>query len=231
MNLDFMFLKNLNILYVEDDPVIGTQTVALLKNFFHIVFYVDNAEEALTIFKSENVHILITDIRLPGISGLQLCEEVRKINRQLPIFITTMYDDKEKLQQAVKLNLVDYLIKPVSIQTIRKTLTESLKRIEESDVLVIHINSKTLYYPLLGELKVDGKSIGMTNKEIKLLDLLLKHKNKVVSKETIEQLVSGDETLTDAGYKNLIYRLRRKIEKNSIVSLSGVGIKLKIENT
>ena len=226
---NFKYLRNLNVLYVEDDPLVASQTVSLLEHFFHTVFHADNAEKALRVLKSEQIHLLITDIELPGMSGLKLCEEVRKTNRKLPIFITTVHDDREKLQQAVKLNLVDYLIKPISIPSIQQTLAETLKRVEESGMLIIQLNRETYFYPLRGVLEISGTTIPLTKKEITLLELLLKHSNQVVTRETIEQLVYPDEPLSDSGYKNLIYRLRKKIGKESISTLSGVGIKLKVE--
>lgn len=95
---------------------------------------------------------------------------------------------------------------------------------------MIHLNNDTQYYPLLGQLKVNEETVSMTHREIMLLDLLLKHKNKIVTKEIIQQLVYQDEILTDASYKSSIYRLRKKIGKDSITSLSGLGIKLNIEH-
>lgn len=228
--LEFSFLKNMNVLYVEDDDSLAMQTVKLLEYFFHTVTYCDNAEAALDLFTSKLFHLVITDIGLPGINGLQLCEEIRKIDQQIPIFITTIYDDKEKLLQAVKLNLVDYLIKPVSITSIQKTLLEALRRITTSTTLMIFINPGRTYNPLLGQIEVSGDPmpIPLSQKEIKLLNLLLQHKNKILPRETIEDVLYSDAPLTDSSYKSLIFRLRKKIGKDSITSLSGAGIKLNI---
>ena len=230
--LESSFLKNMNVLYVEDDSLVGIQTLKLLEHFFNTVSYCDNAEEALEIFTSKFIHLVITDIELPGMSGLQLCEEIRKSNQQIPIFITTIHDDKEKLQQAVKLNLVDYLIKPVSIPSIQKTLSESLRRITQSNMLMIHINHEVDYNPLLGQIEISGVKmpIPLSQKEIKLLNLLLQHKNKIVTRETIEQVLYTDKPLSDSSYKSLIFRLRKKIGKDTITSLSGAGIKLNVKN-
>ena len=159
-------------------------------------------------------------------SGLQLCREVRHGDLNMPIFITTMHDDKEKLMQAVTLNLVDYLVKPVSIHSLQKCLRESLKRLEESNALSVEIKKNIHYFPLRWELKILDNPVLLTQKEVNLLDLLLKHKNQVISRETIEQTLYPDEALSDSGYKSLIYRLRKKIGKDSITSHSGIGIKL-----
>lgn len=229
-DLESNFLNNMNVLYVEDDSSLAMQTVKLLKHFFHTVTHCDNAETALDLFSSKLFHLVITDIGLPGMNGLQLCEEIRKINLQIPIFITTIHDDKDKLQQAIKLNLVDYLIKPVSIKSIEKTLLESVKRVATSSALMIFINPEVTYNPLLGQIEVIGDTmpIPLSQKEIKLLNLLLQHKNQIVTRETIEHLLYSDTPLTDSSYKSLVFRLRKKIGKNSITSLSGAGIKLNI---
>ena len=228
VELNLKFLKNLDVLYIEDDTVLASQTVSLLEHFFANVFYAENAEDGLTIFTSRQIHIIITDIELPRMSGLELCEIVRETNLNIPIFITTMHDDKEKLKQAIKLNLVDYLIKPVSVTSIKKTLMESLKKLLESSTLSVKLNNNISYFPLRWELQVLNEPIILTQKEANLLDLLLKHKNQVVSRETIEHFLYPDEPLSESGYKSLIYRLRKKIGKDSIVSLSGIGIKLLI---
>lgn len=231
--LESSFLKNMNVLYVEDDSLVAIQTLKLLEHFFNTVTLCDNAEEALELFSSNLVHLVITDIELPRMSGLQLCEEIRKSNQQIPIFITTIYDDKEKLQQAVKLNLVDYLIKPVSIPSIQKTLLESLRRIIQSNMLMVHINDEIGYNPLLGQIEVSGveMAVPLSQKEIKLLNLLLQYKNQIVTRETIEQVLYSDTILSDSGYKSLIFRLRKKIGKDAITSLSGAGIRLNVEKT
>lgn len=223
---DIKLLKNLNVLYVEDDPIVGSHTVSLLNYFFQKVLYCDTAEEALELLNRETVHMIITDIELPGMSGLKLCEIIRKHDRKIPIFITSMHNHKEMLMGAVKLNLVDYLIKPISISSITEALSESLRRMEENGGLKIQLNSATSYWSLLGKLESDGNEIPLTHSEITLLNLLIRHKNQLVDRAEIEYLIAPDEPMSEPAYKNMIYRLRKKIGKETIVSVSGVGIKL-----
>lgn len=228
LSTDIKLLRDLNVLYVEDDPIVRSHTLSLLEHFFRKVFYCDNAEEALEIFTAqcETVQLIITDIELPGMNGLELCEKIRQTDRQIPIFITSMYDHKEMLMEAVKLNLIDYLIKPVSIPSITRTLQESLQRMFENGLFTVKIGSDIQYFPLLGQIEIAGNKITLTQSEITFLNLLLKHKNTVVDRNEIEYLLSPDEPMSDPAYKNLIYRLRKKIGKEHIVSVSGIGIKL-----
>lgn len=223
---DIKLLRNFSVLYVEDDLIVGSHTVSLLNHFFRKVFYCETAEKALELLDRETVHLIITDIELPGMSGLKLCEIIRKQNPQIPIFITSMYNHKEMLREAVKLNLVDYIIKPISISSIIEALYESLRRMEENGDLKIQLSSDTSYCPLLGKLESAGNEIPLTNVEITLLNHLIRHRNKIVDRTEIEYLVDPDEPMSEPAYKNMIYRLRKKIGKENIVSVSGVGIKL-----
>jgi DNA-binding response OmpR family regulator len=190
------------------------------------VFHNENAEDALKVLNSEYVHILITDIELPGMSGLELCEEIRKFNYHIPIFITSIYNDKEMLMKAIKLNLVDYLVKPVSTASITKTLIESLEHLNRDGEFLVKINDSVDYHPLCNELVVDGKITSLSLSEVKLLDLLIINKNKVVYKSTIEHALNPDETISDSAFRNILYRMRKKIGKDSIISVSRVGLKL-----
>lgn len=226
--MNIKILKNLNVLYVEDDPVISSHTITLLETYFHTVYWCDNAEDALELFMHERVHLIISDIELPGMNGLQLCEKIRKSNAQIPIFITTAHEEKEMLMQAVKLKLVDYLIKPITVNSLAQALGESLDQLNANGDLMVQIDHDRYYYPLIGEIKADGETILLNKFEIELLDLLLMNKNKIVNKTTIEHILNPDEPMSEAAYKNLIYRLRKKIGKENIVSVSGLGIKLVI---
>lgn len=218
----------MNLLYVEDDENIANPTLTLLERFFHKIYHSDNAEDALYIIKNEIIHMLITDIELPGMNGLTLCEEIRKTDQNLPIFITTIHDDTHTLIKAIKLNLVDFLLKPISVSAIMNALTESLNRIDYNNDFMVKIGDNIDFYPSSGELIVSDKKVNLTKYELKLLTFLVKHENKLISKSMIEDVVYYEEPMTDAACKNLIYRLRKKIGKDSIDTMVGAGIKLKV---
>ena len=227
MNLNH--LKNMNILYVEDDENIAHPTLTLLERFFHKIYHSDNAEYALKIIENEVIHMLITDIELPSMSGLSLCEEIRKTDQNLPIFITTIHDDTHTLIKAIKLNLVDFLVKPISAVTMMNALAESLKKFESNNDVRTTISDNVDFCPLSGELIISDKKVNLTMYELRLLSFLVEHKNKLISKSMIENVVYYEESMSDAAYKNLIYRLRKKIGKDAIHAIVGAGIKLKVK--
>ncbi|PHR58544.1 MAG: DNA-binding response regulator [Arcobacter sp.] len=226
------FLKSMNVLYIEDDPIVSSQTIKLLKFFFKDVYHCDNAEIALDLFEQELIHLIISDIELPKMNGLTFCKKIRETNQQIPIFITTIHDGKDKLLEAVKLNLTDYLIKPVSITSLQKTLIVSYQKALQNGALMVSISDTVFYNLLCGQVERKDQRIPipLAKIEIKLLNLLLEHKNQIVTRETIERVISPDKNLSDPSYKSLIFRLRKKIGKDAIISLSGVGIKLNTED-
>ena len=226
MNLNY--LKNMNVLYVEDDENIADTTLAVLEKFFHKIYHRDKAEDGLEVIENEVVHLLITDIELPGMSGLTLCEEIRKTDQNLPIFITTMHDDYDTLKKAIKLNLVDFLVKPISISAIINAVTESLNKIDYNNDFMTKIGDNIDFYPSSGELIVSDKKVNLTKYELKLLTFLAKHQNHLITKNMIEDVLDHEEPMTDAACKNLVYRLRKKIGKDSLHTVVGVGIKLKV---
>ena len=228
MKLDLKQLKNLNVLYVEDDANVSHPTITLLENFFAEVFYSEKAEDALKIIADEDIHLLITDIELPEMSGMQLCEKIRETDHKLPIFITTAYDDSDTLKKAIKLNLVDFLIKPIGVKSIIDALTATLKKIENNESVIIKINENAIFHPLSGNLLLSGSKTNLTENELLLLTFLTEHKNQLITKDKVEELLYHDELMTDAAYKNLIYRLRKKIGKESLQTVVGVGIKLNV---
>jgi DNA-binding response OmpR family regulator len=226
MNLDH--LKDMNVLYVEDDENIASGTITLLEKFFHKIYHRNNAEDGLEVIKNEAVDILITDIELPSMSGLTLCEEIRKVDHNLPIFITTMHDDYNTLKKAIRLNLVDFLVKPINVSTMMNALSETLNRIDYNNDHMTRIGDNIDFYPSSGELIVSDKKVNLTKYELKLLTFLAKHKNNLVTRNMIEDVLDYEETMTDAAHKNLIYRLRKKIGKDALHTVVGVGVKLKI---
>lgn len=228
MKLDLQYFKNLNLLYVEDDINVARPTITMLESFFNKIFYCESAELALELIENETIHLLITDIELTSMSGLELCEKIREKDQKLPIFITTIYDDNDTLKKAIKLNLVDFLVKPINKKMITNTLLETLKKLDKDEKSLFKINEDVVFNPLLGNIIKGNLTVNLTENELKLLTFLIKNKNQLIYKSTIDELLYQDVPMSDAAYKNLIYRLRKKIGKESLATIYKVGVKLNV---
>ncbi|MDO4621643.1 MAG: response regulator [Eubacteriales bacterium] len=109
-------IKHFNVLLVDDEYFLRQSLKRHFENFgttYHIAGEASNGEEALQILRKENIHILITDIRMPVMDGLELVQHVHELFPDVLTVILTGYADFEYAQQAIRYDVRDYLLKPV----------------------------------------------------------------------------------------------------------------------
>ena len=121
-------LKQCTILYAEDESIIRMNLTKQLSQYFKTVYAVKNGEEALEMYKKVSPDVLMLDINMPQLSGLEVAHAVRETNKDIPIVILTAYTESPLLLDAVELNLSKYLVKPIS----KTKLKEALLKVEES---------------------------------------------------------------------------------------------------
>lgn len=221
--MDISILKNLNLLYVEDDLMLRRNYSAIFNNFFLKVYEASDGFEALAIFEKEHIHVVATDIKMPKMSGLEFAHKIRKLSKNIPIFITTAYSEKDELIDAIKLNLVDYILKPLSYEALKKVLNDTIVKMSENNLLEIIIDSNSRYSPFTKIFTTDGVSSSLTNKESKLFELFLDNRNKILSKSIIEYEVYENEYMSDVALKMLLSKLRKKLQKPYIKTLKQSG--------
>jgi len=117
--------KELRILYVEDNEKIRTPSVELFQNFFSEVEVTENGEEALKIYEKEIFDVIITDISMPGMDGIEFIKRVRKDNLTIPIIVYSALNNPTSITACVTLNVDAYLLKPM----ISKNFIEALEKI------------------------------------------------------------------------------------------------------
>jgi DNA-binding response OmpR family regulator len=119
--------SNIRLLYVEDDNNTRDILVLSLRHFFQEIHLASNGEEGLEIFDRIHPDIVISDLRMPGMSGLEMTRKIREKNATVPVIVTTAYSDLEVLIEAVEAGIVHYLIKPVYIQDLLESVKKSLR--------------------------------------------------------------------------------------------------------
>ncbi len=123
--------KNITILYVEDNAGLQKQASKIFRKFFKNVYTAEDGEMGITLFKEKNPDIVITDIRMPKLNGLEMSKQIKDLNPDAKILITSAFDDKEKLLECIRIGVTDYLKKPISIDTLVKTLYDNIISINE----------------------------------------------------------------------------------------------------
>ncbi len=220
-------LKQLRILYIEDEDGVREYFTKTLNLLSKEVISVSNVEDAKDIYSSQNVDIIISDINLKGVSGIEFVKELRQTDTITPVILLTAHSEKSFLFEAIKLNLIDYLVKPVDFNLLNETLKKAVKSLVQNGKLEITFISG-IKYNLKQNLLYDedNKEIKLTSSEKKLLKLLLQNKERTISSEEIKYHIWEDNFATDGALKSLINKLRSKIGKESIKNHSSIGYQL-----
>lgn len=214
-------IDNAKILFADDDDMFRETTAKTLKKLFSEVYTASNGTEALALYRTLNPHVVMLDIRMGEISGLHVAKEIRKENVHIPIFIVSSYAETNEILEACELNLVKYLVKPFTYESLVCVLKKCLRVCHEETELFQNINPTTQYNPYSKRLLQEGKNITLTKNEILVLEYMLSKKGGIVAYETL-MCVLGD-SLSTIALQNLVFRLRKKLGHNSIQNLAKVG--------
>lgn len=221
--------KYLNILYIEDEKNIRDNITKTLKLFTSNVYSVENTVDALTILDENRIDLIISDINLPGKNGIDFIKELRAKKFKNPVIFISAYTNKEFLLEAAKLKLVDYLVKPIDFNMLKSALINASEELIDSGSFIVEFNNDISYNVLQKKLLNDNlEPIDLTAKEILLLDYLIENHQRVVLHNEIKECISEDDfEATDSALKNILTKLRKKIGKESIENISGVGFRIK----
>ena len=227
MSLDLKINKY-TLLYVEDNETTRLFTSMFLKPFFKHIIEAKNGKEALVLYAKEKPDIIITDIEMPVLNGLDFCKEIRKIDLQIPIMITTAHTSVEYLLEAVEINLVKFLSKPLDEEKVLEGLKLCFERIELNTPSVILLD-ENFHYDILNHVLVKEKSIiSLSASEVLLLDILIKNSKRVVSYQELENYIWPDGYMTKDSLRSLVRKVRQLIGKERIENISKIGYKIKL---
>jgi len=218
------------ILFVEDERAIRENYVAYLKMFFHEVIEAEDGEKAYKLYTSEKPDILIVDINIPKLSGLDLLEKIRETDYNTKAIVLTAHTDKTFLLKATSLKLTKYLVKPVSRKDLQDALETTVNELLKYNISLIHKIDLVENYSWdfqLKELKHHNTIIELSSKEKTFLNLLCSYKNRVFTYDEIfEQVWGYDEDISINGLKNMVKRLRKKLPENTILNIFNEGYKI-----
>ena len=117
--------KNLRLLYVEDDVELRNQTKKLFDTIFKFVKVASDGKEALEFYKEDVFDIVISDIKMPIMDGVDLTKEIKKINFNQPVIITSAYNDSEYLLEFINLNVNQFVMKPIKLENLLNSIYDN----------------------------------------------------------------------------------------------------------
>jgi len=220
------------VLFVEDEEATRKNYVTYLRMFFSEVYEASDGEEAYQLYQDIKPDIMILDVNIPKLNGLDLLKKIREKDYITKAIMFTAHSDQKFLMQAVSLQLTKYLVKPVSRKELKDALNftiEELLSYKITPVKKIDFKDNYSWNTELKELKHHNIVIDITVKEKNLLALLFSHKDKVFSYDEIFQSVwDFEESISFNSLKNMIKRLRKKLPEDTILNIFNEGYKINL---
>ena len=229
------------ILIVEDDRLIAELERDYLESGGYEVEIAGDGYEGIRLARENKYALILLDVLLPGVSGFDICRELRK-DKNLPIImVTAKKTDVDKIR-GLGLGADDYIIKPFSPAELVARVRAHIKIHErllreanpqEKKESCIEIKNLKIY-PLSRRVFVGGKEVAMTNKEFELLLFFARNPNIVFSRDTLFDRIWGMDSIGDTDTVTVhVNRIRAKIEENSsdpryIETIWGVGYRFNV---
>ncbi|MFN3952533.1 MAG: response regulator transcription factor [Thermaurantimonas sp.] len=220
------------ILVVDDDPDILEILSYNLKKEGYQVLTASNGEDALKAAKLERPELVVLDVMMPGIDGMETCEKIRnspELSNVLIAFLTARSEDYSQIA-GLEVGADDYITKPIKPKVFLSRIKALLRRVTRDE------NQLKSY--VFGDLKIDvekyevqksNKKIALPRKEFELLSLLASKPNKVFTREEILDSVWGSDVVVGGRTIDVhVRKLREKLGDDIISTIKGVGYKFEI---
>ncbi|QYE97105.1 response regulator transcription factor [Paraclostridium sordellii] len=234
-------IKEKNILLVDDEiDILNLLGTVLNKDGFKNVYKAETGNEAISIFKNNDINIVVLDIMLPDKEGYEVFKEIRQISQVPVLFLSAKTEEMDRVL-GLALGADDYITKPFSPKEVALRIKLNLKKNIMLDTKKDEDTKEKLVFGPFEidedsvEVKKNGEPIELKAKEFKMFLYMAKHLEQIISKEKFCDEVWGDDFI---GYDNTIMvhirRLREKIEDNPskpkyIKNIKGLGYKLTLK--
>ncbi len=202
------YTQKLTLLYVEDDVELQKHTQELFNSLFNLVVVSSDGKEALEYYKKEAFDIVVSDIKMPHMDGVELVKEIKEINANQAIIITSAYDDSSYLLDFINLNVNKFINKPINLNSLLDTVYFVSKDI---------VNTKMV--------EVYRKDLESTNVELKLKNDELQSLVRILDSKIAQ--ISKDQTIVakDINFDELSISLEHLDELQEVeIDISGASV-------
>ncbi len=214
----------MQILLVEDDLSLADGLQQALKQEGITINHVSRGKEALHVVQSFPPDIMILDLGLPDIDGLEVVSRLRKESITLPILILTARSSVEDKVSGLDVGADDYLAKPFEMQELLARIRVLERRISTTTASNFIVVDNVSLDPKAMQVKVDGKNIVLSKSEYMLLKALMQNAGRILTRDNLEsQLYSWGEEVSSNTLEVHIHHLRKKIAADFIKTVRGVG--------
>lgn len=221
----------MNILLIEDDAVLADGLIHTLSGSGYVVTVATTGSYAQQLLTAQDFDLIVLDLGLPDMDGLELLRKIRQRKLPLPIMILTARDSVNDRIIGIEQGADDYMSKPFELKELEARIHALIRRCYGgfNDVIVL---GKLTLEPRNHRLSVDGQPLALSAREYGVLEILLLQAGKVVSKDRIAQrLAVDDDALTDNAVEIYIHRLRKRLEPYCVMIRTVRGLGYLLEAT
>ena len=228
-------MGNLNLLYVEDDIEALEDVVFLLKSSFSKIYTARDGDEGLQSFKNNSIDVILLDINIPKINGLELAAKIRELNEDIPILFLSAHSETPKLLSAINLRAISYIIKPFNIDELKNSIYKAVKIANKDKVISnkVLLNNSFYWDSFRTELYYKKESIYLTKNEILLIKNLYENRNTYLTAEELGEIIFEEKKVEINSIVQMLSRLKNKITKTTnnnsffIENIYGQGYRIK----
>src|ERR1700742_1189475 len=207
-------MNTATILVVDDEPQLRRAMKATLTDIGYVVMEAKTGEEALEVLRRGPADLILLDLNMPGIGGLETCRAIRETS-DLPIIVLSVRNTERDKVEALDAGADDYVTKPFGIQELLARIRAALRRNPasgENELTVFRTDDLEIDFTAR-RVMVNGKSARLTPKEFDLLRMLVANSNKAIPHRKLLQAVWGPDYGDEVEYlRFFVNQLRKKIE-------------------
>jgi DNA-binding response OmpR family regulator len=216
----------MKILLLEDEAMLRATIEEYLSDLGHNVFSFAQSTSALKVMDEQIFDLLILDINVPTITGLEMVEKLNQKGRSVPVIFISALIDIDKISQAFELGASDYLKKPFHLKELGLRIDRIKREQKPKNPQHIILSQNYHFARDEGQLYYHKKPVDLTKRQLQILTLLCENIDSVVNFERFRSYVWSDEPVDNATIRAEISRFRKVLKEDFIVNIKGVGYRI-----
>jgi len=217
-------LSSFSLLYAEDEEGIRNNIQEILQYLFKDLYLAKNGEEAYKIYQEKKPDLIITDIKMPKLNGLELIKKIRKHDSKVRIVIVSAHTDIDYMLNAVELHLVKYIIKPITEVKLVDAFDAFIESFEGAKLH--NLIPSWIFDEANSVIKGPDEEFILTKKECNFLALLIKKSRIITYTEMENQIWSEDNVMTANAMRLFTKNFRKKLPPDTLKNVQGIGYQL-----
>jgi len=216
----------MKILLLEDEMMLCRTLEEYLRDLGHHVVGANDGESALEYLGEQRFDLLIFDINVPSLSGLELAERIQSLGVVAPVIFISAMIDIEKISQAFALGAADYLKKPFHLKELGLRIDKIKREVQAKNPNHVILSEGYGYLKEEEQLYFHKTPVNLTKKQRQILTLLCENIDTIVDFERFRSYVWNDEPVDNATIRAEISRFRKLLKEDFIVNIKGIGYKV-----